>query len=138
MVSPPQMPVPLKHMYNANILRAEFTIFVPLLYTIIKPQLSFFKNRSENGMLASTVLSYSPLVVKWSNLLRSPQIFLVRLFTENTHILLTPCNHPKISQQLYLMSRMKKNNVCLQIIHKITTSPYCFLFTRSRNNHIKQ
>ena len=28
-VSPPQMPVPLKHMYNANILWAEFTIFVP-------------------------------------------------------------------------------------------------------------
>ena len=27
--SPPQMPVPLKHMYNANILRAEFTIFFP-------------------------------------------------------------------------------------------------------------
>ena len=80
------MPVPLKHMYSANILRAEFTIFVPLLYTIIKPQLSFFKNRSENGMLSSTVLSYSPLMVKWSYLLRSPQIFLVRLFTENTVI----------------------------------------------------
>ena len=28
-VSPPQMPVPLKHMYNANILRAAFSIFVP-------------------------------------------------------------------------------------------------------------
>ena len=29
MVSPPQMPVPLKHMYNANIPRAEITTFVP-------------------------------------------------------------------------------------------------------------
>ena len=29
MVSPPQMPVPLKRMYNANILRAEITTFVP-------------------------------------------------------------------------------------------------------------
>ena len=28
-VSPPQMPVPLKHMYNANIPRAEITTFVP-------------------------------------------------------------------------------------------------------------
>ena len=36
-----------------------------------------------------TVLSYSPLRVKWSNLPRSPQIFL-RLFTENTYLLLTP------------------------------------------------
>ena len=48
MVSPPQMPVPLKRMYNANIPRAEITIFVPscppMLHTIIKPKLSFFKN----------------------------------------------------------------------------------------------
>ena len=29
MVSPLQMPVPLKHMYNANILRADFTTSVP-------------------------------------------------------------------------------------------------------------
>ena len=29
MVSPPQMPVPLKHMYNANILRADFTTSAP-------------------------------------------------------------------------------------------------------------
>ena len=29
MVSPPQMPVSLKRMYNANILRAEITAFVP-------------------------------------------------------------------------------------------------------------
>ena len=98
------MPVRLKHMYNANILRAEFTIFVPnypsMWYTIIIPQLSFFKNRSENGMLSSTVLSYSPLKVKRANLSRSPQIFL-RLFTENTHILLTPCDHPKISRHSY-------------------------------------
>ena len=28
-VSPPQMPVLLKRMYNANILRAEITTFVP-------------------------------------------------------------------------------------------------------------
>ena len=28
-VSPPQMAVPLKYMYNANILRADFTTFVP-------------------------------------------------------------------------------------------------------------
>ena len=31
----------------------------------------------------------------------------------------------------------KENNVCLQIIHKITTSLYFFQFTRSRNNHTK-
>ena len=101
------MPVPLKHMNNANILRAEFIIFIPnyppppMSYTgQIKPRLSFFKNRSENGMLSSTLLSYSLLWVKWSNLPRSPQIFL-RLFTKNTHILLTPSNHPKISQHSY-------------------------------------
>ena len=29
MVSSPQMPVPLKHMYNANIFRAEFPNSVP-------------------------------------------------------------------------------------------------------------
>ena len=29
MVSPPQMPVPLKRMYNVNIPRAEITTFVP-------------------------------------------------------------------------------------------------------------
>ena len=29
MVSPPQMPVPLKRMYNANIQRDEITTFVP-------------------------------------------------------------------------------------------------------------
>ena len=29
MVSPPQVPVPLKHMYNANILGTEITTFVP-------------------------------------------------------------------------------------------------------------
>ena len=39
----------------------KFTIFFPtfatMWYTEIKPDLSFFKNRSENGMLSSTVLS---------------------------------------------------------------------------------
>ena len=53
MVSPPQMPVPLKRMYNANIPRAKITTFVPscppMLRTIIKPKLSFFKNCFENG-----------------------------------------------------------------------------------------
>ena len=129
MVSPPQMPVPLKHMYNANILRAEFTIFVPnyppLWYTIIIPQLSFFKNRSENGMLSSTVLSYSPLKVKWSNLPRSPQIFL-RLFTENTHILLTTVTIRKSHNTVKPHVTHEENNVCLQIIHKVTTFPYFF------------
>ena len=130
MVSPPQMPVPLKHTNNANILSAEFTIFVPnyppMWYTIIIPQLSFFKNRSKNGMLSSTVLSYSPMKVKWSNLPRSPQIFL-RLFTENTHILLTPCNHPKISQHtLYLMSHTKKTMCACKLYTKLQHSSVFF------------
>ena len=47
MVSPPQMPVPSKRMYNANIPRAEITTFVlaapPMLHTIIKHNLSSFK-----------------------------------------------------------------------------------------------
>ena len=80
MVSPPQMPVPLKRMYNANIPRAEITTFVPscppMLHTIIKPKLSFFKNCFENGMLTSCVLSYAPMLVKRSILPRSPEIFL--------------------------------------------------------------
>ena len=88
MVSPPQMPVPLKRMYNANIPRAEITTFVPscppMLHTIIKPKLSFFKNCFENGMLTSCVLSYAPMLVKRSVLPRSPEIFL-RPFPEKTN-----------------------------------------------------
>ena len=103
-VSPPQMPVPLKHMYNANIPRAEITTFVPscppMWHTIIKPKLSFFKNCFENGMLTSCVLSYAPMLKKWSVLPRSPEIFL-RPFPEKTQILLTPCVHPKISHNSY-------------------------------------
>ena len=79
-VSPPQMPVPLKRMYNANIPRAEITTFVPssppMLHTIIKPELSFFKNCFENGMLTSCVLRYALMLVKRSILPRSPEIFL--------------------------------------------------------------
>ena len=103
-VSPPQMPVPLKRMYNANIPRAEITTFVPscppMLHTIIKPKLSFFKNCFENGMLTSCVLSYAPMSVKRSILPRSPEIFL-RPFPEKTQILLTTCVHPKISHNSY-------------------------------------
>ena len=47
MVAPPQMPVPLKYMYNADILRDEFTTFAPryplIRHTIRKSQLSFLK-----------------------------------------------------------------------------------------------
>ena len=104
MVSPPQMPVPLKHMYNANIPRAEITTVVPscplMWHTIIKPKLSFFKNCFENGMLTSCVLSYAPMLKKWAVLPRSPKIFL-RPFPEKTQILLTPCVHPKISHNSY-------------------------------------
>ena len=103
-VSPPQMPVPLKRMYNADIPRAEITTFVPscppMLHTIIKPKLSFFKNCFENGMLTSCVLSYAHMLVKRSILPRSPEIFL-RPFPEKTQILLTPCDHPKISHNSY-------------------------------------
>ena len=57
MVSPPQMPVPLKYMYNANILRADFTTFAPshtpMWHTIITHMLSFLKNSSENDMLTN-------------------------------------------------------------------------------------
>ena len=83
--SPPQMPVTSKRMHNANIQRAEMTILVPnyplMWHTIINPKLSCFKNRSENGMVTSSVSSYAPLLVKWSVLPRSPEIFL-RLFPE--------------------------------------------------------
>ena len=107
-VSPPQMPVPLKRMYNANIPRAEIITFVPscppMLHTIIKPKLSFFENCLENGMLTSCVLSYAPMLVKRSILPRFPEIFL-RPFPEKTQILLIAC-------------------VCLQFIHIITTFPY--------------
>ena len=45
MVSLPQMPVPLKHMYNANILKADFTTsifsYTPMWHTIIRHKLSF-------------------------------------------------------------------------------------------------
>ena len=103
-VPPPQMPVPLKRMYNANIPRAEITTFVPscppMLHTIIKPKLSFFKNCFENGMLTSCVLSYAHMLVKRSILPRSPEIFL-RPFPEKTQILLTACVHPKISHNSY-------------------------------------
>ena len=57
MVSPPQMPVPLKYMYNANILRSDFTTFVPsytpMWHPIIRPKLPFLKNSTENGMLTN-------------------------------------------------------------------------------------
>ena len=99
-VSPPQMPVPLNRMSNAIIPRAEITTFVPscppMLHTIIKPELSFFKNCFENGMLTFCVLSYAPMLVKRSVLPRSPEIFL-RPFPEKTQILLTACVHAKIS-----------------------------------------
>ena len=49
MVSPPQVPVPLKHMYNANILRADFTTsvpsYTPMWHTIIRHKLSFLKKQ---------------------------------------------------------------------------------------------
>ena len=140
MVSPPQVPVPLKHMYNANILRAEFAIFVPnyppMWYTIIIPELSFFKNRFENGMLSSTVLSYSPLKVKWSNLPRSPQIFL-RLFTENTHILLTPCNHPKISRHSYTSCHTRTRQCVLANYTQNYNSPVFFLIHQKQKQPYK-
>ena len=86
-VSPPQMPVQLKRIYNANIPGAEITTFVPssspMLHTIIKPELSFFKNCFENGMLTSCVLSYVPMLVNRFVLPRSPEIFL-RPFPEKT------------------------------------------------------
>ena len=92
MVSTPQMPVSLTRMYNANISRAEITTFVPscppMLHTIIKPKLSFFKNCFKNSMPTSCVLSYAPLLVKRSILPRSPEIFLCP-FPEKTQILLT-------------------------------------------------
>ena len=104
-VSPPQMPVPLKRMYNANIPRAEITTFVPscppMLHTIIKPNMSFFKDCFENGRLTSCVLSYALMLVKRSVLPRSPEIFL-RPFPEKTQILLTACVHPKISHNSYI------------------------------------
>ena len=104
MVSPPQMPVLLKRMYNANIPRAEITTFVPscppMLHTIIKTKLSFFQNCFENGMLTSCVLSYAPMLVKRYILPRSPKIFLSP-FPEKTQILLTACVHPKISHNSY-------------------------------------
>ena len=34
MVSPPQMPVPLKHMQTASIPQADFTIFRPMLHIV--------------------------------------------------------------------------------------------------------
>ena len=104
MVSPPQMPVPLKRMYNANIPRADITTFVPscppMLHTIIKPKLSFFKNCFKNSMLTSCVFSYAPMLVKRSILPRSPEI-LLRPIPEKTQILLTACVHPKISHNSY-------------------------------------
>ena len=129
MVSPPQMPVQFKLMYNANILRAEITTLTtpppPVWYTIIKPKLSFFKNRSENAMLTSCVSSYAPMLVKKSVLPRSPEIFL-RPFPEKTQILLTSCIHPKISQHSIPHVMHEENNVGLQIIHTITKFLYFF------------
>ena len=59
MVSPPQMPVPLKHMYNANIPRSEITTFVPSCPPFVTPH-----NK------ASAVL-FQKLLRKWyANLLR--------------------------------------------------------------------
>ena len=47
MVSLPHMQVPSKHMYDANILRADFTTFVPsyipLSHIIKRPELFFLK-----------------------------------------------------------------------------------------------
>ena len=55
MVSPPQTPVPLKYMYNANILGSDSATFVPsytpMWHTIIRPKLFFLKNSSDNDML---------------------------------------------------------------------------------------
>ena len=127
MVSPHQMPVPLKRMYNANIPRAEITTFVPscppLLHTIIKPKLSFLKNCFENGMLTSCVLSYAPMSVKRSILPRSPEIFL-RPFREKTQIILTHVSIRKSHITVIPHITDSENSVCLQFIHIITTFLY--------------
>ena len=61
MVSPPQMPVPLKHMYDANILRAEFTIFIPnyppMWYTIWY---------TEYGVIRNTAFAQRFVLDHWS------------------------------------------------------------------------
>ena len=125
MVSPPQMPVPLKRMYNANIPRSEITTFVPncppMSHTIIKPKLSFFKNCFENGMLTSCVLSYAPMLVKRSVLPRSPEIFL-RPF-QKRHKSFSP--HVSIRKShITVIPHItdSENSVCLQFIHIISTS----------------
>ena len=111
MVSPPQMPVPLKRMYNANIPRAKITTFFPscppMLHTIIKPKLSFFKNCFENGMLTSCVLSYAPMLVKRSVLPSPPEIFL-RPFPEKTQFLLTIYPHNYNIPELFLIHQRRK------------------------------
>ena len=133
MVSPPEMPVPLKGMYNANIPMAEMTTFVhsccppppPMLHTIIKLKLSFFKNCFENGRLTSCVLSYAPMLVKRSVLPRSPKIFL-RPFPEKTQILLIDVSIRKSHITVIPHITDSENSVCLQFIHIITTFLYFF------------
>ena len=127
MVSPPQMPVLLKRMYNANIPRAEITTFVPscppMLHTIIKPKLSFFKNCFENGMLTSCVLSYAPMLVKRSILPRSPEIFCAHF--QKRHKSFSP--HVSIRKShITVIPHItdSENSVCLQFIHIITTFLY--------------
>ena len=126
-VSPPQMPVLLKRMYNANIPRAEITTSVPscppMLHTIIKPKLSFLKNCFENGMLTSCVLSYAPMLVKrpfcpdlpkysCAHSQKRHKSFSPHVSIRKSHITVIP--HITDSE----------NSVCLQYIHIITAFLY--------------
>ena len=87
-------------------------------------------------MLSSTVLCYSTLRVKRSNLPKSPHIFL-RLFTENTHILLTPCNHPKISQHSYTSCHAWRKQCVLANYTQNYNIPIFFLFYQKQKQRYK-
>ena len=135
MVSPPQMPVPLKHMYNANIPRAEITTFVPscppMWHTIIKPKLSFFKNCFENGMLTSC---FWVTLQCWKNGLFCPDLpkyscahsqkrhksFSPHVSIRKSHITVIP--HITDS----------KNSVCLQFYPHNYNIPVFFLIHQKR------
>ena len=124
-VPPPQIPVSLKHVYIANFLRAEFTVFfptyAPMWCTITKRKLSFFKNRSENGMLTCTVLS---LWVKRSTFPGSLHILTLipREDTHPSHPLYLPENS---IPQLYLTSHIKKT-MCAFILATKLQHHYIF------------
>ena len=116
MVSPPQMPVPLKHMYNANILRAYFTTFVPsytpMWHTIKRHKLSFLKKKQLREWYASQLdFELSPLMwkrVQFAQISINIIAPIPRIDTNLSHL---QCPSENLTYQLYLISQIEKT-VC--------------------------